>query len=60
MKLSGTKDWIFLDKNWSLKVQQVLTHAIYQNSYVSWTNEGLKICFTLHRTLMLMKLINTT
>jgi hypothetical protein len=31
MKLSGTKDWIFLDNNWSLKVQQVLTYAIYEN-----------------------------
>ena len=60
MKLSGTKDWIFLDNNWSLKVQQALTYAIYQNYYVSWTKEGLEICFKLHRNLMLIKLINAT
>jgi len=60
MKLSGTKDWIFLDNNWSFKVQQVLMYVIYHNYCVSWTKEGLEICFKLHRILMLIKLINAT
>jgi len=46
MELSGTKGWIFLDNNWPLQVQLLLTYAVYQNC-VSWTKEvcfGLKKC----------------
>ena len=56
-KIIWYKRLIFLDNNCSLKVKQLLIYAIYQHYCVSWTKEGLEICFKLHSILMLIKLI---